>query len=75
MLPPATVIVVDVPEHILALALVVNVGALFTVTATVLLPVHPPDPVPTTVYVVLAVGAAFTVVPVDILSPVVGLHT
>ena len=43
-------------------------------TETVLLPVHPPDPVPTTVYVVLAVGAAFTVVPVDILSPVVGLH-
>ena len=49
MLPPATVIVVDAPEHILALALVVNVGVLFTVTATVLLPVHPADVVPITV--------------------------
>jgi hypothetical protein len=48
-------------------------GSGFTVTTTVVVPVHAPD-VPVTVYVVVEGGLAVTDVPVVALSPVAGDH-
>lgn len=47
-----------------ALADEVTVGALVTVTVTLLVFVQPFEPTPTTVYVVVVVGDTVTVVPV-----------
>lgn len=74
MLAPLTVIVVDVPEQMLALELVVRVGAVFTVIATVLLLVQPADDVPIMVYVVVDPGLAIDDVPVVLDNPTVGLQ-
>jgi hypothetical protein len=49
-------------------------GTVFTVIATVVVPVHPLTAVPVTVYVVEVVGFAVTEDPVTALSPVEGDH-
>lgn len=49
------------------------VGEVFTVTVTVVEPVHP-DVLPVTVYVVVIAGLAVTIDPVVELNPVAGDH-
>lgn len=51
-----------------------TVGNGFTVTVTVVVPVHPLTEVPVMVYVVVAVGHAFTLEPVVALSAVLGVQ-
>ena len=51
-----------------------TVGVEFTVTILVAAPVHPPELVPVTVYVVVMIGLAVTDEPVVALNPVAGLH-
>jgi hypothetical protein len=57
-----------------AAGLMVMVGSGFTVTVTVVVAVQPAAVVPVTVYVVVAVGEAFTVEPDVALRPVAGAH-
>lgn len=49
-------------------------GKEFTVIATVLLLIHPAVEVAATEYVVLTVGLAVTVAPVETFNPVAGFH-
>ena len=56
------------------LGLDVNVGCAFTVNVTLLLFVHPFDPVPVIVYVVVIVGLAVTAADVVLFIPAAGLH-
>ena len=53
---------------------IVTTGFVITVTVTVVVRVHPLDPVPVMVYVVVDGGLDVTVAPVVALSPVAGLH-
>ncbi len=69
-----------VPDNAIALPtqpltpLAVTTGSGFTVTVTVFVSVQPEVFVPVTVYVVVVGGAAITVGPEVVFSPVAGLH-
>jgi hypothetical protein len=69
---PLAVKVAEVPAQTVAL-FTVTVGVGLTVTWLVSAPVHPLD-VPVTVYVIVAVGLATTVVAVVELNPVAGVQ-
>jgi hypothetical protein len=72
---PLAVSVVLLPVHIEgAEGLIVTTGKGLTVTVTVAVLVQPAALVPVTVYVVVAVGDAVTVVPVVELKPVEGVQ-
>jgi hypothetical protein len=73
VLAPPTVNVVVCPWQIVA-PIPVTTGVVFTVTITVVAPVHPVANDPVTVYVIVAVGFAVTEPPVVPLNPVPGLH-
>lgn len=66
--PPPAVNMVDAPLQIVTFALVVAVGAVFTVITTVDVAVHPLEFVTVTVYVVVALGVATGVGEVELLN-------
>ena len=74
-LPPEAPMVVDAPAQIVAVPpLAVIVGMAFTVKALVAVLLQPEALVPVMVYVVVTVGVAVTVVPVDELRLAAGVH-
>jgi hypothetical protein len=72
---PLPVNVVELPEQIVAPALIPNVGVGLTVTITVAgFDAEQPAAVPMTVYVVVIVGEALTTAPVEALNVPLGVH-
>lgn len=72
--PPAD-IVVEPPEHIEPGPPVVKVGVVFTVTTSVLAVAgQPAAELPLRVYVIVTVGLAVTLAPVDAVKEVFGVH-
>jgi hypothetical protein len=72
--PPPAVMDTDAPLHIVGGELAVMVGSGFIVTVTLFVFVQPLASVPVTVYVVVVVGLAETIVPVVGDNPVEGDH-
>jgi hypothetical protein len=73
LVAPVAVKIVEEPEHTaLDVGETATTGFEFTVTATVVIAVQPPDADPVTVYVMVDVGEAITVAPVVALRAVDG---
>ena len=73
-MPPVVVSVAEVPAQILTPAPVLIDGNGLIVTVTLDVSLHPDAFVPVTVYVVVIVGMAVTLAPVDADKPAAGDH-